>query len=65
MSFKIFDHDFTFYNFFIKKYLPTNKTIILALIILSATFNAFSAVGYKNYINFIVNTFFKKLFKKF
>ncbi len=46
-----------FIIFSLKKYLPTNKTIILTLIILSATFNAFSAVGYKNYIIFLKEFF--------
>ena len=46
-----------FIIFSLKEYLPTNKTIILTLIILSATFNAFSAVGYKNYIIFLKEFF--------
>ena len=47
-----------FIIFSLKDYLPSNKIVIFILIVLSATFNAFSAVGYKNYINYITNAFF-------
>ena len=47
-----------FIIFSLKEYLPSNKIVIFILIVLSATLNAFSAVGYKNYINYITNAFF-------
>tara|TARA_B100001059_G_C17837037_1_gene588932 strand:+ start:3856 stop:4974 length:1119 start_codon:yes stop_codon:yes gene_type:complete len=47
-----------FIIFSLKNYLPSNKTLILSLIVLSAIFNAFSAVGFKNYIILIKNNFF-------
>jgi hypothetical protein len=46
-----------FVIFALKDYLPANKMLIFALIIMSATFNAFSAVGYKNYIIFLKEFF--------
>lgn len=46
-----------FIIFSLKDYLPTNKMLIFVLIFLSATFNAFSAVGYKNYIIFLTKFF--------
>jgi hypothetical protein len=46
-----------FVIFSLKDYLPANKMLIFVLIIMSATFNAFSAVGYKNYIIFLKEFF--------
>ena len=47
-----------FLIFSFKDYLPKNELLIFIFIVLSATFNGFSAVGYKNYINFLANIFF-------